>query len=109
MPISKKREPWNIRAARKRAAVSAALKAEVETKAKELIENVLKPRYVKRPKKAEQFNYITDLGTKWFRNCFYFVATYACPSPTALAPTFEWKFARMESLDGGKFVLYAMR
>ncbi len=43
--MAEPREPWNIRPARKRAAVSASLKAEVETKAKALIEKVLKPRH----------------------------------------------------------------
>ena len=38
--MAKPREPWNIRPAKKRAAVTASLKAEVETKAKELIDNV---------------------------------------------------------------------
>lgn len=45
----------------------------------------------------------------WFRNNFYFIATYACPSPNALAPSFEWKFARMEPLGDGTFALHAMR
>ena len=45
--MAKPREPWNIRPARKRASVTASLKAEVETKARDLIENVLKPKYVK--------------------------------------------------------------
>ena len=66
--MAEPREPWNIRPARKRASVTASIKAEVETKARDLIENVLKPKYVKPPKKGEQFNYITDIEAKWFRN-----------------------------------------
>ena len=62
-----------------------------------------------RRKKSEQSNYITDIGAKWYRNYFYFFTTYACPSPNALSPTFEWKFARMEPLGDGTFALYAMR
>ena len=103
------REPWNIHPAKKRASVSAALKAEVETKARDLIENVLKPRYVLPPEKGEQGNYIIDIGAKWFRNYFYFSMTYACPSPDALSPTFEWMLARMEPLGDGTFALYGMR
>ncbi len=75
----------------------------------DLIENVLKPRYVKPPKEDQRFNYITDIQAKWFRNKFYFVATYTCPGPNALSPTFESKFARMEPLGDGTFALYAMR
>jgi len=103
------REPWNIRPAMKKATVTALLKVEVETKAKELIENVLKPMHVLPPQKDEQSNYITDIGAKWNRGYFYFFWTYACPSPNARSPTFEWKFARMEPLGGGTFALYAMR
>jgi hypothetical protein len=81
----------------------------VQAKATDLIENVLKPKHVLPPPKDGQFNYIIDIGAKWYRNYFYFVSTYACPGPNALSPTFESKFARMEHLGGGKFALYAMR
>lgn len=103
------REPWNIRPATKKATTTASLKAEVETKTKELIENVLKPKHVLPPRKDEQSNYITDIGAKWNRGYFYFFWTYTCPNPNALSPTFEWKFARMEPLGDGSFALYAMR
>lgn len=46
MTTAKPREPWNIRPAKKRASVTASIKAEVETKAKDLIDNVLKPKYI---------------------------------------------------------------
>ena len=105
--MAKPREPWNIRPAKKRASVTASIKAEVETKAKDLIDNVLKPKYVLPPQPVDaQFNYITDIGAKWYRNYFYFFSTYACPGPNALSPTFESKFARMEPLGGGQFALY---
>ena len=107
--MAKPREPWNIRPAKKRASVTASLKTEVETKAKDLIENVLKPKHVLPPPEEEQFNYIIDIGAKWYRNYFYFFSTYACPGPNALSPTFESKFARMEPLGDGKFALYFMR
>ena len=103
------REPWNIHPAKKRASVSASIKSEVEMKAKDLIDNVLKPKNVLPPPVEGQSNYIIDIGSKWYRNYFYFFSTYACPSPNALSPTFEAKFARMESLGDGKFALYFMR
>ena len=107
--MAKPREPWNIRPAKKRASVPASLKTEVETKATALIENVLKPKHVRPLKKDEQFNYITDIGSKWYRHYFYFFSIYACPSPAARSPTFESMFARMEPLGDGTFALYAMR
>src|SRR5215210_6732672 len=97
------REPWKIRPAKKRASVTASLKTEVETKARDLIENVLKPKYVQPAKVGQQSNYIIDIGAKWYRIFFYFFTTYACPGPIALSPTFEWRFARMEPLQAGKF------
>ena len=103
------RESWNIRPARKRAPVSASIKAEVQAKATDLIENVLKPKHVLPPPDDGRFNYIIDIRAEWYRNYFYFVSTYACPGPNALSPTFESKFARMEHLGNGKFALYAMR
>ncbi len=60
--MAKPREPWNIRPAKKRASVTASLKTEVETKAKELIETVLKPKYVLPPPKEKQGNYVIDVA-----------------------------------------------
>ena len=107
--MARPREPWHIRPAKNPASVTASIKSEVETKARALIENVLKPKYVEPPKEGEQLNYITDIGAKWFRNYFYLFSVYACPGPNALSPTFESKFARMEYLGNGKFALYFMR
>jgi hypothetical protein len=75
MAMARPREPWNIRPAKRRGTVPASLRTEVETKARNLIQNVLKPRCVKPPTEDEQFNYITDITAKWFRNNFYFVST----------------------------------
>ena len=62
--MAKPREPWNMRPAKKRLSVTASLKAEVETKAKDLIDNVLKPEHVLPPPVEAQFNYITDIRAK---------------------------------------------
>jgi hypothetical protein len=109
MTMAKPREPWNIRLAKKKTAVPASIKTEVETKARDLIEKVLKPKHVLPPKKDERFNYISDIGAKWYRNYFYFCSTYTCPGPNALSPSFESKFARMEYVGMNRFALYFMR
>jgi hypothetical protein len=70
---------------------------------------VLKPKHVVPPPAEAQFNFITDIQAKWFRNHFYSSSIYACPGPNAVSPTFESKLARMEPLVDGKFALYAMR
>jgi hypothetical protein len=86
------------------------LMAEVEIRATELVETVLKPQHLKPPPEDERFNYIVDIYTKWYRNYFYFCAKYACPGPNALSPFFETKFARMEYVGGkSRFNLSFMR
>jgi hypothetical protein len=109
--MAKKRKAWMIRPSKKKPTtpLSDSLKAEVQTKTDALIEDVLKPKHVQPPPKDGQFNYIIDIGAKWYRNYFYFTSTYACPGPNALSPTFEAKFARLEYLGVGKFALYFMR
>jgi hypothetical protein len=107
--MAKPREPWNFRPTKQKASVTALLKAEVETKAKNLIDNVLKPKHDLPPPAETQFNYVTDIQAKWYRNYFYFVSIYACPGPNALFPTFESRFARTEPIGDGTFALYLMR
>ena len=85
------------------------VKDEVETKAKELIEKVLKPKHVQPPLEDSESNYITDISLKWLGSKCFFVSTYACPGPNAISPTFEEKFARMEYVGDGKFNLSFMR
>jgi hypothetical protein len=108
--MAKPRKPWEISPQKKpKTPLPESLKAEVVAKAADLIENVLKPRHVLPPPEDEQFNYLMDIGAKWYRNAFYFFSTYACPGPNALSPTFEVKFAKMEYLGNAMFALYFMR
>jgi hypothetical protein len=108
--MAQRRKAWMITPQKKpKSSLPDSLKTELETKANDLIVNVLKPKHVQPPPPSEQFNYIIDIGTKWHGHYFYFVSTYACPSPNALSPTFESKFARMEYLGNAKFALYFMR
>ena len=108
--MTTRRKAWMIRPTKKpTSSLPDTLKAELEAKASDLIANVLKPKHVRPPQEDERFNYITDIGTKWYRHFFYFFSTYACPAPNSLSPTFESKFARMEPLPDGKFALYFMR
>lgn len=100
---------WMVRPARaKKSAISESLKAQVDANAQELVESVLKPRFIQPPKKP-RFNYIIDVAATWHGSSLYFVSTYACPGPTAISPTFEAKFARMEFVGSSKFNLSFMR
>lgn len=89
--------------------VPDTIKADVMARAGELIDTVLKPKYVEPPPKKPTSNYVTDIGGKWHGRFFYLYATYACPFPDAIAPFFESKFARFEYLGNGKFSVAFMR
>jgi hypothetical protein len=91
------------------AKASDIAKSEVTRKANELIENYLKPTYLKPQPENYQFNYIIDIYGKWYRNYFYFCSTYHVSGPNAIAPTFEDKFARLEYVGPNQFNLAYMR
>ena len=104
--MPKPRKVWMTNPAKSpKPSVPESIKVELTTKALHLIENILKPRHVLPPKPDAQFNYITDIHVKWYRNYFYFISTFACPGRNAVSPTFESKFARLESVGDGKFDL----
>jgi hypothetical protein len=85
------------------------IKTELEAKAKKLINKVLTPKYIKPPPKKPQFNYPTDIWTKWNKSFFYFTSTWASPRPNRIAPTFERQFARLEYVGDQRFNLAYLR
>jgi hypothetical protein len=89
--------------------VPDAAKADVEARARELIETVLKPAHLKPPPEEMRFNYLADIYAKWYRNYFYFCSRYCCPGPNAVAPFFEARFARLEYVDHDLYHLSYMR
>ena len=89
--------------------VPDALKRTLQEKAVQVIEDTLKPKHIKPPPTDNDWNYLTDIYSKWYRSYFYFCATYACPGPNAISPSFDTKFARMEYVGGEKFNLSYMR
>ena len=91
--------------------VPANTKVVVQQKADELVDRVLKPKYIQRPPARNQFqyNYIADVYTKWYRHYFYFCAKYNVPGPNALVPFFEAKFARLEYIRDNGFNMAFMR
>ncbi len=98
------RYQW-VQAAPPKPKVPEAVKAEVLARADELVESVLKPRHIRPPRKNAQLNYLADIFTKWHHSYFYFCGTYNCPSPHALSPSFETRFARLEYVGGKRFNL----
>ncbi len=89
--------------------VPDSIKAEVEKICNEFVESFLKPQYIEPPPKNKEINYVVDIYTKGNRNYFYFIAKYRCPSPNAISPFFEHKFARIEYAGENKFNLSYMR
>lgn len=107
--MPKRRRTWVYSPPReKKPKVPDSVKARVSLKAQQLIDEHLRPEHVKPPPKQPQFNYITDIFTKWYQSYFYFCATYACPHPDAISPTFETRFARMGYQDQKRFNLAYM-
>jgi hypothetical protein len=104
-----KRSGWVLSSGAAGPALDAAGKAQVEARARELIEKELRPRHVKPPPEDSHSNYLTDITLKWHGTTLFFVAVYACPGPNALAPPFEDRFARLTSAGGGRFDLDFMR
>jgi len=84
-------------------------KQDVTAKANALVETLFKPKFIKAPSLDERFNYIVDIFTKWFRNYLYFCATYHCPGPNAISPSFEARFTRLEYSGPDQFNLSFMR
>ena len=108
--MAKQRKAWMFAPAKQaKSSISGTVKDEVDTKAKELIGKVLKPKHIQPPPTNASFNYITDITIKWIGSTCYFVSIYACPGPNAISPSFEEKFARMEHVGDAKFTLSFMR
>jgi hypothetical protein len=108
--MAKQRRAWMSSPAKKpNSSLPGTVKDEVDTKARELIETVLKPKHIEPPPAGHQLNCITDITSKWLGSKLYFISVYACPGPNAISPSFETKFAKMEYVDGGKFALSFMR
>ncbi len=81
----------------------------ISEKCNQLIESELKPKYIKPPPTDNDWNYLVDIFGKWYRNYFYFCSTYNCPSPNAISPSFEDKFARLEYMGKDSFNIAYMR
>jgi len=77
------------------------LKAEVQAKVDEFVEDFLKPNFIKRPRKNCRWNYIIEIHAKWHHSFFYFVATFR--SPRGITPTFEAPFTRLEYVGNRRF------
>jgi hypothetical protein len=108
--MPKPRKAWPFSPGKKpKVSLPGTLKDELDSKASELIETVLKPKHLEPPLTGHQLNYITDITIKWLGSKCFFISVYACPGSNALSPTFETKFARMEYVGDGKFALSFMR
>ncbi len=81
----------------------------ISEKCNELIETELKPKHIKPASTDNDWNYLVDIFGKWYGNYFYFCSTYNCPSPRAISPSFETKFARLEYVGKDSFNIAYMR
>ena len=112
--MAKQRKAWVVEPGKKaKASLPGTLKDEgVDTKEPSEFDPENRHQthaYPAAAREASQFNYITDIKTKWIGSTCYFISIYACPGPNAIAPSFEEKFARMEHIGDAKFTLSFMR
>jgi hypothetical protein len=108
--MTKKQKRWVYKPTKKsKPKVPNGIKQEVQTKANEFVESVLKPKYIKPPPTDNDFSYLVDIFTKWYRNYFYFCSKYRCPAPECISDFFEDKFARLEYVKRDSFNLSFMR
>ena len=70
---------------------------------------MLKPHYVQPPPENPQFNYVTDVFTRWAQGRLYFIAAYNCPEPDAPQPCVEARFDRLTYGGHDRFNLAFMR
>ena len=104
--MAKQRKAWIVGPAKRRTtSLPGTAKDEVETKGKEMIEHVLKPKHVLPTPEGSRFNSIVDITIKWLGSKCYFVSIYRTPNQH----TFETKFARMEYVGNARFNLSFMR
>jgi hypothetical protein len=89
--------------------ISEFEKANILIKAEKLVNEHLKPAYIKPAPKDADFNHLVDLFVKWHGRYLIFCSDYACPGPHALSPTLESRFARMEYVGRDLFNLSYMR
>jgi hypothetical protein len=85
------------------------IKLMLTDKANELIKNIIKPNHISPPPTDNNFNYLVDIYSTWYRNYFYFCSKYNCPGSNAIAPSFDIKWARMEYVGNDKFNVSYMR
>jgi len=98
------RKQWVVSSSPKsKPKVTDIIKQKLTDKANVLIETVIKPNHIDTHPTDNDFNYLVDVYSKWYRNYFYFCSTYNCPHPNAIAPSFDIKWARMEYVGNDKF------
>ncbi len=108
--MAKRRKVWMYCPPKpKKPRVPDGLKAEVSTKSQKLIDEHLKPTHVKPPPKDPEFNYVTELFTRWYQSYFYFCSIRTSVDQDAISPTFERRFARMGYEGEDRFNLSYMR
>ncbi len=107
--MAKQEKTWAANPKRPKSTVPELTRKRLTSLASELIEEELRTRYVKRRRKNEKFSYLVDIYTKWSRNFFDFCALYRSPDPDDRPSEFEMKFARLEYLSTGKYILSYQR
>lgn len=107
--MTNKRKIWVASSKQKKLQVPDSIRHSLSEKADEIIESILKPEHIKPPPTDNDFNYLAEIYSKWYRSYFYFCAKYNSPGSNARSDSFETKFARMEYVGNENFNLSYMR
>lgn len=82
---------------------------QVQGRAQDLIDSILKPCHIQLPPKKAHFNYLVDIYPKLRGPFFYFCSKYCFPGPHELSASFESKFAKLQYVGSGRFNLAYLR
>jgi hypothetical protein len=82
------------------------LKIKTDFELTEFIEDVLRKKYIKRPPKDLEENYIVDLYTKRQSRYFYLCAKYHSRAKNRMFDYYEIRFARLEYTTAGFNLAY---
>lgn len=68
--------------------------------AMKFLRDFYEPTFLIPPPADSNFNYVVAFSACWHGSYLRFTATYACPGPNAISPSFEQHFARLGYFEG---------
>ena len=89
-------------------ALSATAKADILSEATRFLDEHYKPERTPTGRDKHN-NYVSGHNVKWRGPYLVFTATYSCPGPNAIVPSFDHSFARLGCFARDRFNIWARR